>query len=163
MTIGNLYGLYNGIKSCDDIANNNAHFAVKLALAFDTIEPILKAAEKAKPKSSKEFTTYNKRLQDLLLVYSTQQEDGKLKTENGGIIISDVKGYNKTIRELEKEFGLAIEEEELNKEKWNEILDSDVSEYTGKGLTLPVIKRSELPKDILVKQLRGIVLLLEKE
>lgn len=162
-TVGEIFSLYNGIVTCDDLSTPNGVFTSKLSIAFMVIEPIVKAVEKSRPKKSKRVEEYDSKRQEILFKFASLKDDGSIKVEGTNVAIAKPIEYNAAIKELDKEYESDLDDYKEKTETWSTIFDKSVHEEFNKDLTLPIVKKVDLPKDIKVKELRGIVLLLDKD
>lgn len=131
-------------------------FAYSIAKNLQEVNKEIEAVNKA-IAPSEEFIQYEKELINLNEEYAEKTEEGNPKVENNNYVISPKKrgAYEKRIEELKKKHKKVLSERDEQIKEYQALLEENVD------ITLHKIQEDNLPSDITVEQIHGILQVIE--
>lgn len=152
--------MYVFVKRHEELDELSGYEFVKaMAKNFNAFKFEVEALDKARA-ASKEFQEYNEEFNKIIQEYAEKDESGKpivnsLPNGRETYNITDTKKVEKLVKDLEKKYKKAIEENNENILKFNAELETDVTiEFT-------TINEDDLPHDITGKQMKIIDSMIE--
>jgi predicted transcriptional regulator len=152
--------MYVFVKRNEELDELGGYEFVKtVAKNFNLFKTEVETLDKARA-ASKEFTVYNEEFNKIIQENSEKDENGspivnKLPDGRKSYKIIDTPKVEKIVKDLEKKYKKAIDDNNDNVRRFNEELETEVT------LSYATINEDDLPKDITGKQMKIINSMIE--
>lgn len=149
-----LFQLKQALESVSTL--KGVKFAYSIAKNLQEVNNEIEAVNKAMAPSE-DFIQYEKERIKLNEEYAEKTEEGNPKVWNNNYVISPKNrdAYEKRMEELKKNHKMALKERDEQMEEYQVLLEEDVD------ITLHKIQEGNLPSDITIEQIHGILQVIE--